>query len=79
MPGELRTCLTQGVKTKETKETSFSAWSAAQGVTTNGIGCREIPGRGLGVVAGHCIKVNSARSNKVVIFNKFLNYISGRR
>ncbi|KAI4278769.1 MAG: hypothetical protein L6R38_005167 [Xanthoria sp. 2 TBL-2021] len=40
-----------GSKTEGAKRASFRSWSAAQGITTNGIDYCEIPNSGLGIVA----------------------------
>ncbi|KAL8772042.1 MAG: hypothetical protein Q9209_002708 [Squamulea sp. 1 TL-2023] len=48
--------MTSRSENKDAKQASFRSWSAAQGITTNGIDYCKIPNRGLGIVAQRHLK-----------------------
>ena len=43
------------------RASSFRSWSAAQGITTNGIDYCEIPNSGLGIVAKRRLEVHNTQ------------------
>ena len=53
-----------GTRRAEANRTSFVAWSAAQGITTNGIDYQKIPNRGFGIVAQRRLKVITTLSTQ---------------
>lgn len=49
------------------RASSFRSWSAAQGITTNGIDYCEIPNSGLGIVAKRRLEVIHRSSEVIAI------------
>ncbi len=53
------------------RASSFRSWSAAQGITTNGIDYCEIPNSGLGIVAKRRLEV-IYRSSEVIAIDTII-------